>query len=98
MRVTNRETEVSSYPGAYSGVRYSSFSSYSHWGWGMAYDPGYVRTDTYLTIETLVYGLEQDKLLWAGTSEILEPSDIEERVIELARAAAEEMKTEGLIR
>lgn len=98
MRVTARELEITSYPGAYSGFRYSTFSSYSCWGWSMAYDPGYVRSDTVLTIETLVYGLEDDKLLWAGTSESIEPSSIERHVIELARAAAEEMKKVGLLR
>lgn len=98
MRVTAREQQISSYPGVYSGMRYSTFSGYSGWGWGAGYDSSYLRTDTVLTIETLVYGLEQDKLLWAGTSEIFEPSDIEKRVVELAAAAAEEMKKEGLIR
>jgi hypothetical protein len=95
MRVTAREQQISSYPGVYSGMSYSTFSGYS--GMGMAYNPSYLRTDTVLTIETLVYELEQDKLLWAGTSEIFEPSDMEERVVELAEAAAEEMKKEGLI-
>ncbi len=98
MRVTAREQQISSYPGVYSGARYSSFSGYSGWGWGMAYDTSYLRTDTVLSIETLVYSLEEDKLLWAGTSEILEPSNIEERVVELATAAADEMRKEGLIR
>jgi hypothetical protein len=98
MRITAREQQISSYPGAYTGMRYSTFSGYSGYGWGMAYDSSYLRSDTVLTIETLVYELEVDKLLWAGTSEIFEPSDIEKRVVELAIAAAEEMKKEGLIR
>ncbi len=46
MRVTAREQQISSYPGAYSGMRYSTFSGYSGYGWGMAYDTSYLRTDT----------------------------------------------------
>jgi len=96
MRVTGEEQRVRT-EGGYSGGYYSSFSSYSDHGWGMAYNPPYVTTDTIVRAETLAYDLERDQLLWAGSSRTFEPERTESFVVELAGAAAEEMRSEGLI-
>jgi hypothetical protein len=93
MRITGEEQRVRA-----TDPHYSSFSSYSDHGWGMAYAPAYVTTDTIVHAETLVYDLGQDKLLWAGTSRTFEPDRTQEFVVELAQAAAEEMRAVGLIR
>lgn len=98
MRITGEKQQLSADPGMYSSARYSSFSGYSHWGWGTVYEPGYLRTDTIVSAETLVYSLTQNKLLWGGKSESFNPARTEEFVVELAEAAADEMKKEGLIR
>ena len=50
--------------GGYGGF-YGGFYGY---GWGAAYSPGYLRTDTIVHVETLVYDLNQNKLVWAGQS------------------------------
>jgi hypothetical protein len=60
MRVTGKEQQISAAPAMYSGARYSSFSGYSGWGWGTVYEPGYLTTDTIVSVETLVYSLEED--------------------------------------
>ena len=45
-----------------------------------------------------MYSLTRDKLLWAGQSKTFNPAKLDEFVKELAQAAAEQMKEEGLIR
>jgi hypothetical protein len=93
MRVSGKEQQISSYPTTYAGSRYSSFSG---WGWHGGYG-NEVRSDTIVSVETLVYSLERDKLLWAGTSETFNPSKLEEFVVDLANAVAKEMESEGLL-
>jgi len=50
-----------------------------------------------VTVETLVYSLKQNKLLWAGQSKTTNPSKIDAFVRELAAGAANEMKKVGLL-
>jgi hypothetical protein len=101
MRVVGKDQQLSSSPSTYyGGPYYGSFwgGGYYGWGWGGVYDPGYLRTDTIVSVETLVYSLEQDKLVWAGRSATTNPSNVPAFMKELAAAAAREMKKQGLIR
>jgi hypothetical protein len=63
----------------------------------MAYDPGYLRTDTVVMVETLVYSVSQDKLLWAGQSKTTNPSNIQDFIKDLSDAAAKEMRKAGFV-
>lgn len=98
MRVVSSDKETSYSPGGwYASPYYGSFWGYWGWGWGMAYSPGYLRTDTIVLVETLVYSVTQDKLLWAGRSKTTNPSNVAKFVKELATAAAKEMRESGFI-
>jgi hypothetical protein len=48
-------------------------------------------------VETLVYSVEQDKLLWAGQSKTTNPSNIQDFIRELSDAAAKEMRKAGFV-
>ena len=100
MRVVGKDQEISSSPATYyASPYYSTFwgGGYYGYGWTGVYDPGYVRTDTIVSVETLVYSLEQDKLVWAGRSETTNPSKVGPFIQELTAKAASEMKKQGLI-
>jgi hypothetical protein len=100
LRAAGREKEVSSSGGYWMTPYYGSFwgGGYYNYGWGAVYDPGYLRTDTIIRIETLVYDLKADKLIWAGMSENTNPDSVESLIKKLTAAAAAEMKKQGLIR
>jgi hypothetical protein len=101
MRVVSSEQEISYSPGtSWYGAYpyYGSFGGYWGYGWGMAYDPGYLRTDKIVMVETLVYSVAQDKLLWAGQSKTTNPSNVQKFVVELADGAAKEMRKAGFIK
>jgi hypothetical protein len=101
MRVVGKDQNISSSPATYySGTAYATFwgGGYYGTGWGGVYDPGYLRTDTIVSVETLVYSLEQDKLVWAGRSETTNPEKVRTFVAELAVGAAAQMKKLGLVR
>ena len=55
------------------------------------------RTDTHFSVETLIYDLRQNKLVWAARSKTTNPEDVEQFVNELATAVAAEIKADKLI-
>ena len=74
------------------------WGGYYGYGWGGAWGTGTdIRTDTIVTVETLVYSLKQNKLLWAGQSKTTNPSNVDSFVKELAAGAVREMKKVGLL-
>jgi hypothetical protein len=104
MRAVGTEKEISSsggggYWGApYYGSFWGTGAGYWGYGWGAVYSPSYLRTDTIVNVETLVYDLKADKLVWAGKSETTNPDRVDALIKELVSAAAAEMKKQGLIR
>ncbi len=94
MRVVDRRQETSYVPG---GPAYGSFYGYWDYGWSSVGAPGYLTTDTIVSIETLVYSVAQDKLMWGGVSETFDPGKTDKVVGEIIDKAAEEMRKAGLI-
>ena len=79
-----------------------SFPSYgSFWGpgfWaGGGWGDGYLRTDTILVVETLVYSLEQQKLVWAGQSRTTNPMEVGSFMRDLGKTIGTEMEKQGLL-
>lgn len=105
LRPRGQEQKVSSTPATYYGASYYGSPYYGgFWGggyyghgWGGVYDPGTIRTDTYVSIETVIYDLRQNKLVWAGQTKTMNPSDVESFVGELADAVSRELRASGLV-
>jgi hypothetical protein len=97
MRPVGTEQKISSTPSAgyYGSPYYGGFwgGGYYGYGWGGASE---IRTDTYVSIETLVYDLRQNKLVWAGQSKTMNPSEVDKFVVELAGAVSKELQKAGL--
>jgi hypothetical protein len=102
MRVVDRRQEVNYVPG---GPGYGSFYGYWDYGWSSVGSPGYLTTDTILSVETLVYslggderqGVPADKMLWGGVSETFAPDKLDAVVEEIVNEATKEMQKAGLI-
>ena len=98
MRVVEKSQKVIAPSPAYIGPRHRSFyGGYYGAGWGAAYDPGYLRTDTIYSIETRLYDLKQGKLVWAGLSDTYNPSNVESVIKEIVDEAVKELVKQGLI-
>jgi hypothetical protein len=71
------------------------------WGYygarSVVYDPGYVRTDTILRVETTIHRISDGKLLWTGISRALNPTGVSDLVRDVARSVGEELRAQGLI-
>jgi hypothetical protein len=90
MRIVAVDREASWVPGMWSGPYYA------YGGWP-AYDPGYIRVDTYVRVETNVYSLPDDRLVWASASRTENPGSVRSLVSDTAKAVAHSMRSHGLI-
>jgi hypothetical protein len=103
MRPVSVDRETYSTPVTYTGTVYGGYwGGYHTMGWGGAYGAGMttggeIRTDVIFTVETLVYSLRQNKLVWGGRSKTTNPERVDEFVRELANEVASELRKEGLI-
>jgi hypothetical protein len=83
--------------GSFSGSPgYGSFWGPGFWGGG-GWGDGYLRTDTILVVETLVYSLEQNKLVWASQSQTTNPTQVGSFIRELGKTIGTEMEKQGLL-
>ena len=100
MRVVGRETQYSYEPGVVWGRPYYRhfWGGYWRWGWDTVYEPAYLQADKVVKVETLVYSLVQDQLVWAGVSRTVDPSHIEDFISELAQAVTNQMEKDGLLK
>ena len=100
LRPKGTEKEVSSYSTGYYGSPYYGgfYGGYYGYGWGGAWGGGTeIRTDTYVNIETLIYDLRQNKLVWAAQSKTRNPTEVDGLVNELATAISQELRKAGLV-
>lgn len=97
MRVVGKDQRITYTPGYSAPGYYNGFGPYWGHGWGAVYSPGYLQTDTDISIETLVYSLSADKLLWASTSRTTNPTDMNALVSEVAEETAKEMQKQGFV-
>lgn len=89
MRLVGMSTEVTP-----SGTDF-----YGYWGyWGTAYDPVYYTTQQYYSVETTVYSLRSDKLIWMGRSQTVDPKNANKLADYSVNFAVNNMKKDGIIR
>jgi hypothetical protein len=98
MRLVAHDSQTIVDPGGFSGSAYTTFGSYyQSYGMSLTYSTGSVQTDEWLTIETLIYSLNQDKLLWAGTSRTTNPEGLQGLITEVANAVSGQVAKQGVV-
>ena len=97
LRMVDETQELSYTPGMTYPSYYRGFYGYYGYGWGAAYSPGYLTTNTVVSVETNLYRLEGDELVWSGVTETMNPSDIARTVNEIADAVGDNLIQRGLI-
>jgi hypothetical protein len=72
---------------------------WGYWGtsWGYVYDPGYVMPDKIVTVESAVYSVPENKLIWAGRTETFNPSSLKKLIDGVVRVSVKRMRKEGLL-
>lgn len=98
MRVVDVTDKLTYIPGSYwYGGPYYSFAGYWGTAWGYPYDPGYVTQDRIVSMETQIYSLANDKLVWAARSETTNPRSVNKLGDSVLRHVMEELQKENLI-
>lgn len=71
------------------------------WGYygrvGMVYDPGTVRSDTIVRIQTNIYSVSDGKLLWSGISRTTNPRDVHSVIEDVVRDVGHALREQGLL-
>jgi hypothetical protein len=83
-------------PATWVNVNYGTLWGYYGYGWGAVYVPGSSRRETTVVVETTVYSVARDRLLWAAVSETRNPRDLPSFVEELVKESVKEMQKQGL--
>jgi hypothetical protein len=83
-------------PGTWTNPYYSTLWGYYGYGWGSMYIPGSVQQDTVVVVETTIYSVPRNQLLWAAVSETRNPKDLRRFVEDLIKESVKELHKQGL--
>lgn len=74
-------------------------SMWGYWGWAgpMVYEPGYLTTDQFVQVETAAYSVGDARLVWAGRSETINPSSIEDLIGGVVKVSVAELRKEQFL-
>ena len=97
MRPLRVEDKVHYVPGSYP-PHYGSFWGYYGWAWPNLYAPDYVYTDKVVQVETVIFSIKDDKLLWTTVSETTNPESARDVVLDIAKAIGKEAQKRGLVK
>jgi hypothetical protein len=96
---TEKETTTTTTGGYYGAPYYGGFWGGGYYGHGWSGPPmTTTRTDVHVTVETLIYDLRRNKLVWAGRSKTTNPDDIEAFMNDLANGVGSELRKAGLVK
>jgi hypothetical protein len=96
MRIVSADKVTTYSPATFTTGYYGSLWGYYGYSWGVAWSPGFSSEDTKIVVETLIFSVPKDKLLWAGVSETTNPKNTDVFMKDLVTKAVKEMKKQGL--
>ena len=77
---------------------YGSFYGYYNYAYGATYSPGYYTTDKTYFLETNLYDIESQKLLWSAQSQSYNPSSIDKAASRYAELVADKLQDDKIVR
>jgi hypothetical protein len=88
-------------PGTYwTSSRYASAWGPGFWGWGRGWGgaaDGHLGVDAIVVVETLVYTLPPERLVWASQSRTMNPSEVGRSIRGLSAKVGAELEKRGLL-
>jgi len=98
IRPVSADTRKAYTSGTWMSPNYGTLWGYYGYGWSTVYVLGSSPKERTVTVETTIYSVSRDLLLWAAVSETTNPKDLRSAIEELAKASIEEMQKQGLAR
>jgi len=96
MRLIDEENAVVYDPGSFWRPAYS-FHDYYGGVWSTYHDPGYLTTEIAVRIETAFYSVADEKRVWTGYSETLNPSSAQVIIDDVVRLVVRELERERIV-
>jgi hypothetical protein len=97
VRPVSSDTETYT-TGTWVTANYSTLWGYYGYGWTSVYAPASARTQTVVVVETTIYSVPRNQLLWAAVSETNNPRGLRGFLEELSKEMVKEMQKQGLAR
>lgn len=109
MRLVDKNTDVTYVPGTTTYAGYGGYygGMYGPYGGGFGgwygaygtayYDPGYYQENQNYIVETNVFSVKSNKLLWTGTTKTVDPTDVSSTVTNIMHAVIDNMRQDGTI-
>jgi hypothetical protein len=98
MRPVSKDKRTTYTPGTWVNPYYSTFWGYYGYGWGSMYIPGSVEQDTIIIVETTIYNVPRNQLVWAAVSETKNPKTLQRFIDDLVKESVKELHKQGLAR
>ena len=76
---------------------YSSFSGYYYRNFPYYSNQGYYTTSKVFTVETSVFSIKEDKIIWIGSTKTTDPNGVERMMKEIAKVVYKRMHKEGFL-
>jgi hypothetical protein len=80
------------------GTTYGGWYGYRYGYYGYGGSPGYYQEDKTYYVETNIYSLTSNKLLWSGTTSSLNPSKLDNTLDDIINTLRAELKKQGLVK
>lgn len=96
VRLVDVEKETSYVPGTTTGF-YGGYGRFYGYGGGIYGQPGYYQTDKNYFIETAVYTINPDKLVYTATTKTVNPGKMDQMINNIADAVIMQMQKDGFI-
>jgi hypothetical protein len=98
MRPVSKDRRTTYTPATWVNPSYGTLWGYYGYSWGAMYIPGSVDRDTIVVVETTIYSVPRNQLLWAAVSETKNPKTLQRFIEDLVKESVKELQKQGLAR
>jgi hypothetical protein len=98
LRLVDARIERTYTPDMWVSPSYGTLWGYYGYGWNSVYIPGRVDEDQIVSVETLIFSVPQNRLLWGGVSESKNAKNGRQLIAGLAKETVKQLGKEGLAR
>jgi hypothetical protein len=95
LRPVKKESRTAYNPGTWVSPYYGTMWGYYGYGWGSVYIPGSVDRNEVIIVESTIYSLPKNALLWGGVSETKDPKTLQKFIGDLVKASVEQLQEQG---
>jgi len=98
LRPVSSEKRISYDDSLWMSPSYNTFWGYYGYGYSTTVVIGGLDRDTVVTVETLIFSVPRNQLIWAAASETRNPKTLQKLIEDLVKESVKELQKQGLAR